>query len=445
MKTILLATAAIALTAAAVPASAAAVPASDPAAMRSTITTLVGFGTRHTLSTTTDPLRGIGAARRWASGRLDAIAKDCGGCLAVETVGDTFTGPRAPAGVRVEDVFAVQKGTSDPERVVIVQGHIDSRISDSANATGDAPGANDDASGVAVVLEAARLLSKEKFAATIVYAVLSGEEQGLWGGQLLARTAKARGWQVAAVLDNDIVGNTHGIGGEHVDDTVRVFSEGIRAAADADANKATRAIGGEDDSPSRSLAKAVVRVAAAQPHGLKVFTVRRADRFGRGGDQIPFMEAGYPAVRITEATENYDRQHQDVRVEGGREYGDVIAGVDFPYLARVAALNIATLRELATAPAAPASATIAGAVSDDTTVSWAASPGASGYRIRWRRADGFAWTDAKDVPATTTSLVLPHVNIDDHFFGVAALSASGAESLATFAGPVPRPPPGSAR
>ena len=436
MKTLLLLAAAVVLPAAA--------PAPDPVAMRATIATLVGFGTRHTLSTTTDPVRGIGAARRWAAGRLTAIGTGCGGCLAIETVGDTFTGPRAPDGVRVEDIFAVQKGTSDPDRVVIVQGHIDSRISDSANATGDAPGANDDASGVAVVLEAARLLSREKFAATIVYAVLSGEEQGLWGGQLLARTAKARGWQVAAVLNNDIVGNTHGIGGEHIDDTVRVFSEGIRAAATLDDDKAVRAIGGEDDSPSRSLAKAVARV-AGQSHGLKVFAVRRSDRFGRGGDQTPFMEANYPAVRITEATENYDRQHQDIRVDAGRKYGDVIDGVDFPYLAKVAALNVATLRELASAPAAPPAATIAGAVSDDTTVSWAAVAGASGYRIRWRRADGFAWTDAKDVPAATASIVLAHVNIDDHFFGVAALSRSGAESLATFAGPVPRPPPGSSR
>ena len=421
----------------------AAAPVPDPGAMRTTIATLVGFGTRHTLSTTTDPVRGIGAARAWARARLETIGKDCN-CLAVETVDDRFTGPRAPDGVRVEDVFAVQKGTSDPGRVVIVQGHIDSRNSDSANATGDAPGANDDASGVAVVLEAARLLSKEKFAATIVYAVLSGEEQGLWGGQLLARTATARGWQVAAVLNNDIVGNTHGIGGEHVDDTVRVFSEGIRAAATLDGDKAARAIGAEDDSPSRALAKAIMRV-AARDHGLKVFAVRRSDRFQRGGDQTPFMEAGYPAVRITEATENYDRQHQDVRVENGRKYGDVLGGVDFPYLAHVAAVNVATLRELATAPAAPTSATIAGAVSDDTTVTWPAVTGASGYRVCWRRADTFAWSEAKDVSAAATSLALPHVNIDDHFFGVSALSASGAESLVTFAGIVPRPPPGSAR
>ncbi len=432
MKTLLLAAAALATTAAA--------PAPDPAALKATITALVGFGTRHTASSATDPVRGIGAARAWAKGRLTALGTGCGGCLAVETIGDTFTGPRAPGGVRVEDVLAVQRGTSDPTRVVIVQGHIDSRVSDSADATHDAPGANDDGSGTAVVLEAARLLSAEKFPATIVYAVLSGEEQGLWGGQLLARTAKARGWQVAAVLNNDIVGNTHGIGGEHVDDTVRVFSEGIRAAASVDDDLAVRGIGGEDDSPSRSLAKAVARI-AAETHGLKVFAVRRPDRFQRGGDHLPFLDAGYPAVRITEATENYDRQHQDIRTEAGRRYGDTIDGVDFPYLARVAALNVATVRELATAPAAPTGVTIAGAVSDNTTVAWSAVPGATGYRIRWRRADGTAWTDSRDVPAGATSLALPHVNIDDHFFGVAALNGA-AESVVTFAGVVPRPAPG---
>ena len=438
MKAILFAAAAIVAVS-----GASAAPVPDSAALRVTIAALVGFGTRHTLSSPTDPVRGIGAARHWASGRLTALGGDCGGCLTVETIGDRFTGPRAPGGVRVEDVIAVQRGTSDPDRVVIVQGHIDSRISDSADATHDAPGANDDASGVAVVLEAARLLSREKFPATIVYAVLSGEEQGLWGGQLLARTAKDRGWRVAAVLNNDIVGNTHGIGGEHIDDTVRVFSEGIRAAASLDDDKAVRGIGGEDDSPSRALAKAVARVAGAS-HGLKVFAVRRPDRFQRGGDHLPFLDAGFPAVRITEATENYDRQHQDIRVEGGRRFGDVIAGVDFPYLARVAALNIATLRELATAPAAPVGVTIAGAVSDDTTVAWSTVSGATGYRVRWRRADSTAWTDARDVGAGATALVLPHVNIDDNFFGVAALGG-GAESVVTIAGVVPRPPPGAAR
>jgi hypothetical protein len=424
----------------------AAAPAPDPAALRGTVATLVGFGTRHTLSTTTDRARGISAARRWVAGRFGEIGRACGGCLAVETIGTTASGPRAPAGVRVEDVIAVQKGSGDPDRVVIVQGHIDSRVNDVMDATTDAPGANDDASGVALVMEAARILSREKFPATIVYAVLSGEEQGLWGGKLLADTAKARGWKVAGVLNDDIVGNTHGIGGEHVDDAVRVFSEGIAAAADAAGVKQQRAIGGEDDGPSRALAKAVVRIAATDKAiGLDVIAVRRPDRFQRGGDHIPFLEAGYPAVRFTEATEDYDRQHQTVRTENGRRYGDTIDFVDFPYLARVTALNVAVLRELASAPAAPTGVSIAGALSDDTHVVWQPVPGAAGYRVRWRRADGFAWTDARDVSAQATSLDLAHVNIDDHFFGVSALAKDGAESLVTFAGVPPRPAPGSSR
>jgi hypothetical protein len=422
----------------------AAAPASapDPAALRATIAKLVSFGTRHTLSTATDPTRGIGAARHWVAGRFAEIGHTCGDCLAVETIGTTTSGPRAPNGVRVEDVIAVQKGTSDPDRVIIVQGHIDSRVNDVMDATTDAPGANDDASGVALVMEAARLLSRQKFPATIVYAALSGEEQGLWGGKLLADTAKTRGWKVAAVLNNDIVGNTHGIGGEHVDDRVRIFSEGIETAADAEGVKRQRAIGGEDDSPSRALAKAIVRIADTDKGiGLDVIAVRRPDRFQRGGDHIPFLEAGYPAVRFTEATENYDRQHQTIRTEGGRRYGDTIEFVDFPYLARVTALNVGVIRELANAPAAPADVSIAGALSDDTHISWRPVPGAAGYRIRWRRADGFAWTDERDVPASATSFDLAHVNIDDHFFGVSALGPAGAESLVTFAGTPPRPAP----
>jgi hypothetical protein len=424
----------------------AAAPAPDPAALHATIAKLVGFGTRHTLSTTTDPARGIGAARHWVAERFGEIGQTCGGCLSVETIGTIASGPRAPAGVRVEDVIAIQKGTTDPDRVLIVQGHIDSRVNDVMDATTDAPGANDDASGVALVMEAARLLAREKFPATIVYAALSGEEQGLWGGKLLADTAKARGWKVAAVLNNDIVGNTHGIGGEHINDRVRVFSEGIETAADAAGLKQERAIGGEDDSPSRALAKAVVRVAGDHKDiGLEVIAVRRPDRFQRGGDHIPFLEAGYPAIRFSEATEDYDRQHQTVRTENGRRYGDTIEFVDFPYLARVTALNVDVLRELASAPAAPTRVSITGALSDDTHVAWQPVAGAAGYRVHWRRADGFVWTDRRDLPASVASLDLAHVNVDDHFFGVSALGGSGAESLVTFAGPPPRPAPGSVK
>ncbi|PTQ13153.1 peptidase M28 [Sphingomonas oleivorans] len=413
--------------------AAAPAPQPSPAELRHSIETLVSFGTRHSLSSTIDPRRGIGAARDWAAGRFGEISAACGNCLAVERIADRFEGPRAPQGVRIEDVVAIQRGTTDPERVIIIQAHIDSRVSDVMDALSDAPGANDDGSGSALVIEAARLLSKEKFPATIVYALLSGEEQGLWGGKLLAATAKARGWKIAAVLNNDIVGNSHGQGGDHVDDRVRVFSEGILLSEDAAAIRARRAGGGEDDGPSRALARLIERVGAARKGGLEIVSVRRADRFGRGGDQTPFLEMGYPAVRISEATENYDRQHQDLRTENGRRYGDTIDGVDFSYLARVTALNIAAVREIARAPAAPGNAVLRGALSADTSISWDPVPGAAAYRVHWRRADRQDWTESRDVKKETM-LFLRNVNIDDNFFGVSALSADGAESPITFAG-----------
>lgn len=415
----------------------AAAPVPDSARLRGSVETLVSFGTRHTLSSATDPQRGIGAARRWTATQFERVGVDCGGCLRIETIGDTFTGPRAPGGVRVENVLAVQLGTTEPERVVIVQGHIDSRVTDVMDATSDAPGANDDASGVALVLEAARILSREKFPATIVYAALSGEEQGLWGGQLLARTTKARDWQVTAVLNNDIVGNTHGVDGAKDAKRVRVFSEGARLSADLDALRAQRANGGENDSPSRALAKAIRRVAQRE-NRLEVIAVHRPDRFQRGGDQTPFLELGYPAVRFSEVTENYDHQHQTLRTENGKFFGDTIQFMDFPYLAKVTALNIASIRELASAPAAPTGVTISGALSADTVVTWSAVPGAARYRVRWRQADQADWTQARDVSGKETTVSMRGINIDHHFFGVSAVSKTGAESVVTFAGPAPR-------
>jgi Peptidase family M28 len=417
----------------------AAAPAPDSALLRATVAKLVSFGTRHTASTTTDAKRGIGAARNWAAAEFARLGKDCGGCLSIERPSARFDGPRAPAGVIVEDVLAIQRGTGDPAHIVIVAGHIDSRASDAMNATIDAPGANDDASGVALVMEAARLLSKERFTATIVYAVLSGEEQGLWGGKLLADTAHARGWRVAAMLNNDIVGNTIGQDGRVVADRVRVFSEGIGAAADLPALKAVRASGGEDDSPSRALAKAIGRMASGDPAiGLEAMLVRRPDRFGRGGDHTPMLEAGFPAVRFTVGVENYDAQHQDLRTEGTRIFGDTVERMDFAYLAKVTVLNIAALRTLASAPPAPTGVVAGGAVSTDMTLRWNAVPGASGYRIRWRRADRPDWETGRDVPADATQATLDGVIVDDTFAGVSALSADGAESLVSFAGLPPR-------
>ena len=305
------------------------------------------------------------------------------------------------------------------------------------NITADAPGANDDGSGVALVLEAARILSKEKFDATIVYAVVSGEEQGLWGGQLLAETAKERGWTVSAVLNNDIVGNTVGQDGSKAADRVRVFSEGIRSSETLEQALARRGNGGEDDGPSRALAKAVDGVAGKLPGGLDVFLDRRPDRFGRGGDHIPFLALGYPAIRFTVGVENWDAQHQDLRTEGGKVYGDTPDKMDFAYLAKVTAINIAAIRRLAKAPAAPEGASIAGALGLDTTVKWSAVPGASGYRIHWRRNDAQDWTGHRDVPAGKTELLLEKVPVDDNFVGVSALAADGSESIVTFAGRAP--------
>jgi len=397
----------------------------DPEKLKASVETLVGFGTRHTLSAD-DPKRGIGAARRWFGAELAKIGDKCG-CIEVANIGRGFTGPRAPNGAEIVDVLGFQAGT-DPKRVVIVMGHIDSRVTDVMDSTSDAPGANDDGSGVALVLEAARILSREKFAATIVYAALSGEEQGLFGGQLLAETAKARGWTVSAVLNNDIVGNTVGTDGTRVADRVRVFSESLSEADSTEAQMTRRNDGSEDDGPSRALAKAIDGEAAKLPGGLDVFLVRRPDRFGRGGDHSPFLKLGYPAVRFTVGIENYDAQHQTLRPG----YGDTPDRMDFPYLAKVTAINVATIRRLAKAPAAPAKVTIGGALSTDTSVKWTAVPGAAGYRIRWRRADARDWTDQRDV--TGTEAALKGVVVDDNFVGVSALAADGSESLVTFGG-----------
>ncbi|MGU3315487.1 M20/M25/M40 family metallo-hydrolase [Sphingomonas sp. M6A6_1c] len=415
--------------------AAAPVPAPSPARLKASVGALVGFGTRHTLSTTTDPKRGIGAARTWAAEQFAAIGRDCGGCVKVERISRRFTGPRAPDGVMVEDVLGIQPGR-DPNRVVIIGGHIDSRVTDVMDATSDAPGANDDASGVALVLETARLLSKRKFDATIVYVAFSAEEQGLWGAELLADTAATRGWQVSAMLNNDIVGNSIGQGGVRDAGRVRVFSEGIRAAEDLPQQQRRRGEGGEDDGPSRALAKTIDGIADAIPGGFDVVIDRRPDRFGRGGDHEPFLKRGYPAVRFSVGAENWDAQHQDLRTEKGVVYGDTIDRMDFAYLAKVTAINAATVARLAAAPAAPASVGLVGDLSRDTQVSWTPVPGAVGYRIRWRANDTAAWAKSKDV--TGTNATMTQLPVDDTFFAVSSLGADGSESLPTFGGRAPR-------
>lgn len=408
--------------------------APDAAELHATVESLVGFGTRHSLSDTKSAKRGIGAARRWVQARFAEIARDCGGCLAIATPAQTFTGERVPTPTEIVDVVAIQKGETDPGRVIVLTGHLDSRVSDPLNATADAPGADDDASGVAVVLEAARILSRHKFPATIVYGVLSGEEQGLYGGKVLAAYAKAQNWRVEGDLNNDIVGASRGQNGVQDNTRVRLFSEGTRDAETAEEAKQRRFEGGEDDSASRNLARYTKTVAENYLSNWTVALVYRLDRFGRGGDHSAFNALGYPAVRFTENAEDYRHQHQDLRIEAGVRYGDLIEHLDFPYLTKVAATNMLAAASMASAPPPPAHVKVSGAVSPDTKISWAAAPDSTAfYRVHWRGTTSPTWTHARDA-GLTESLTLTDIAIDDYVFGVSSVSAQGFESPIVFPG-----------
>ena len=417
--------------------------ATDPARIEADIRKLVSFGTRHTLSDTVSRTRGIGAARRWLFEEFTRISQGCGGCLEVRYVDEvipasTAPGSRIPRDTRVVDVVAIQRGTATPARYVVVQGHYDSRVTDVMDVTSDAPGANDDASGVAVALESARVLSKYRFEGTIVYAALAGEEQGLNGGEILARFAKANDWRIEGVLNNDIVGNSRGMNGAVDNTRVRVFGPGIPTTATPAELRRYLYSGGELDTPSRELMRYVDRIAAAYTPTLDAMMIYRLDRFGRGGDHTPFFNGGYPAVRFTEMWEDYTRQHQNLRTENGIRYGDVPDMVDFVYTSRIAGLNAATLASLSWAPPAPDSVTIAGAVTPNTTLRWRASdsPNVAGYRIYWREPESATWQHSAFV-GNVTEAVLPNVVIDNYFFAVAAVGREGHESRPVF--PVPGP------
>jgi len=420
--------------------------APDEAELRATITHLVGFGTRHTLSDTKSDKRGIGAARRWVKARFEAISRDCGGCLEIVTPAQVFSDKRIPQPTEVMDVVAIKRGSVDPQRVIAITGHLDSRVTDVMNATSDAPGANDDASGVAALIEAARLLSKQDNRATLVFAALSGEEQGLYGGKVLADYAVAHGWQVEADLNNDIVGNSHGQN-DVVDNTVvRVFSEGTKSNETPAQAAYRRYHGGELDSPSRNVARTMAALADRYLPDFRVRMVYRTDRYARGGDQVPFLAAGYPAVRVTEAHEDYTRQHQDLRTQDGVRYGDTLDGIDFRYLARVTALDAITMAALSRAPAPPAGVDVHGALATDTTLDWRKVPGAAGYRVHWRDTTAPQWQYARAV-GDVDHYVLKDVVIDDWFFGVSSVSADGYESPVVFpgdAGSFGRSPPADA-
>jgi hypothetical protein len=425
--------------------------------LRETVARLVGFGTRHTLSPRGSRTRGIGAALDWTQAEFERISRACGGCLTIVRPSDTVTNRRIPTPTLVEDVVAVQRGTGDPNRVVIITGHIDSRVTDPMNATSDAPGANDDGSGTAAVIEAARVLSRHRFAGTIVYAALSGEEQGLNGGKILADYAQAQGWQVEANLNNDIVGNSCGSDGTCDDAHVRIFSEGLRWQGGDQIRAQVRSQGGENDSPGRNLSRFLDTLADSLNIGLDVRQIWRNDRFGRGGDHTEFLNAGFPAVRVTVAVENYDAQHQDLRTENGRVYGDTIDRMDFPYLRKVTQLNVAALAALARAPMPP-EPLVNGAVSTDTVLSWSGSRDAHDYIVRWRRTDASNWEhslrfmESDDRVVTSGrighSITLRGVRVDDWTFGVSSVAADGSESPVASAVPGgafrPVPPPAPA-
>ena len=407
------------------------------------ITKLVGFGTRHTLSDTTSDTRGIGAARRWLKEEFERISADCGGCLEVFYVRDYVggeEGSRIPDPVEVVNVVAIQRGTADPNRFVVMSDDIDSRVSDVMDAESESPGANDNASGVAGVLESARVLTNYEFEGSIMYAQLSGEEQGLFGGQILAEYALEQGWDIKGVLNNDMIGNIQGINGIIDNTTARVFSEGTRAVETEREARIRRFTGGEVDSPSRNLARYVDKMADLYIRNLDVMMIYRLDRFGRGGHHRPFNDVGFPAVRIMETNEDYVRQHQDLRTEDGVEYGDVLSEVEFDFAAKLTGLNAVTMAAMSWAPSPPADVRIEGAVRPSTTLSWKAldrdeNPQLAGYKIYWRLTDANQWQKSVFVPADKTEHTLENVVIDNYYFGVASVSKDGFESPVVFPGP----------
>ncbi len=416
------------------------VAATSPARIESDIRTLAAFGTRHTASETESDTRGIGAARRWIFEEFERISAACGGCLEVVYVTDTVSGEsRIPEPVEVVSVLAIQRGTLDPDRIVMMSGDIDSRASDVMDAEIDSPGANDNASGVAGALEAARVLSQYEFAGTIVYGALAGEEQGLFGGEIVARWALEQGWRIKAVLNNDMIGNIAGIDGVIDNSTIRVFSEGTRAVETEREARIRRFTGGEVDSPSRNLARFIDAAADQYMPNLDVMMVYRLDRFGRGGHHRPFNDAGMPGVRLMETHEHYDRQHQDIRMEDGRHFGDTVEFVDFDYAAKATSLNAAAMALIAGAPPIPADVSIEGAVSPDTTLSWSlpqgrAAQNLAGYRVHWRLTDAPTWTHSRWV-GLTDSFTLENVVIDNYYFGVSAVAPDGSQTPVVFPGP----------
>ncbi|KJD33222.1 peptidase M28 [Tamlana sedimentorum] len=398
------------------------------------IQALVNFGTRNTFSDTTSNTRGIGAARRWIKKEFETISQSCNNCIDVFYQKDFVTkagNRRVPHDAWVVNVVAIQKGTKYPNRYIIMSGDIDSRASNTMDFTTDAPGANDNASGMAGTIEAARVLSKYKFESSIVYVGLSGEEQGLFGGAGLAKYAKENNWDIIGVFNNDMIGNIKGVDGVIDNKTFRIFSEPVPSNETEKQRQLRRFYGGEVDGISRQLARYVHKNVKTYMPDMNPMMVYRLDRFGRGGHHRPFNDLGFAGIRIMEAHENYTQQHQDVREENSIKYGDVIEHVNFDYAKKLTAVNAINLASLAWAPPQPTNVAIGGMVEASAKLKWDKVDGAKGYKIYWRDTTSPTWDNSRYVE-NITEFTLDSIVIDNYFFGVSSVGENGFESVVVF-------------
>ncbi|AUP80764.1 M28 family peptidase [Flavivirga eckloniae] len=402
--------------------------------LKKDVQTLADFGTRNTFSDTISNTRGIGAARRWIKSEFETISKNCNNCLEVFYQKDFVTkkgNNRVPHDAWVVNVIAIQKGTTHPNRYIIMSGDIDSRASDTMDFTTDAPGANDNASGMAGTIEAARVLSKYKFESSIIYVGLSGEEQGLFGGAGLAKYAQEKAWDIIGVFNNDMIGNIKGVDGVIDNRTFRIFSEPVPANETERQRKLRRFYGGEVDGISRQLARYVYKTTKTYMPEMNPMMVYRLDRFGRGGHHRPFNDLGYAGIRIMEAHENYTQQHQDIREENGIKYGDVIEHVNFDYAKKLTTVNAINMASLASAPPTPKNVSIGGIVEPSVKFKWDKVDGAKGYKIYWRSTTSPTWDHSRYV-GDVSEFILDGIVIDNYFFGIASVDDDGFESVVVF-------------
>ncbi|MBZ9653022.1 M28 family peptidase [Psychroflexus montanilacus] len=397
---------------------------------------LVDFGTRNTFSDTKSDTRGIGAARRWIKSEFEEISSNCNNCLDVFFQGETVTpedGNRIPKTAEILNVVAVQKGKKYPNSYIIMSGDIDSRASDTQDFETDAPGANDNATGMAGAMEAARVLSQYEFDHSIVYVGLSGEEQGLYGGQFLAKYAKENDWNIIGILNNDMIGNIEGVDGVIDNRTFRIFSEAHNPTETDRERQMKRFYGGEVDGESRQLARYVYETTKTYMPEMNPMMIYRLDRFGRGGHHKPFNDLGFPGIRIMEAHENYNQQHQDIRTENEIEYGDVIEHVNFDYVKKLTAVNAISMASLAWAPPAPTEVAIGGIVEPSVKLKWEQrNPSdVKGYKVYWRSTTSPTWDHFRYVE-NVNEITLDGIIIDNFFFGIASVDENGNESVVVF-------------